>query len=65
MSKRIVVCTDGTWDNMANNTNVNKVSKSLTTSGGQVGYYDSGVGANGTPIFFGAQAHNARVFLAA
>jgi uncharacterized protein (DUF2235 family) len=50
MSKRIVVCTDGTWDNTANDTNVYKVSKALTTTASQVGYYDDGVGADGNPI---------------
>jgi hypothetical protein len=50
MSKRIVLCTDGTWDNTANNTNAYKVSKSLTTSADQVGFYDDGVGVNGAPI---------------
>jgi len=50
MSKRIVLCTDGTWDNTANDTNVYKVAKALTTSADQVGFYDDGVGSNGTPI---------------
>jgi uncharacterized protein (DUF2235 family) len=50
MSKRIVLCTDGTWDNTANDTNVYKVSKALTTTASQVGYYDDGVGSDGTPI---------------
>src|ERR1700691_3023086 len=50
MTKRIVLCTDGTWDNTANNTNVYKVSKAITTSADQVGFYDDGVGANGTII---------------
>jgi uncharacterized protein (DUF2235 family) len=50
MTKRIVLCTDGTWDNIANNTNVYKVSKAITTSADQVSFYDDGVGANGTPI---------------
>lgn len=50
MSKRIVLSTDGTWDNTGNNTNVYKVSKALTTTSDQVGSYDDGVGVNGTPI---------------
>lgn len=50
MRKRIVLCTDGTWDNTANNTNVYKVFNALTTSADQVGFYDKGVGVDGTPI---------------
>jgi len=50
MNKRIVLCTDGTWDNTANNTNVYKVAKAVTTNATQVSFYDDGVGANGTPI---------------
>lgn len=50
MSKRIVVCCDGTWDNTGNNTNVWKVSNALTKTADQVAYYDDGVGANGTII---------------
>jgi uncharacterized protein (DUF2235 family) len=50
MTKRIVLCTDGTWDKIANDTNVYQVSKALTTTGDQVGFYDNGVGADGTPI---------------
>jgi uncharacterized protein (DUF2235 family) len=50
MPKRIVLCTDGTWDNTANDTNVYKVWNSLITSADQVGFYDDGVGANGTVI---------------
>jgi uncharacterized protein (DUF2235 family) len=50
MNKRIVLCTDGTWDNTANNTNVYKLAKALTTSADQVSFYDDGVGVNGTPI---------------
>jgi len=50
MSKRIVLCCDGTWDNTGNNTNVYKVSNNVTTSADQVSFYDDGVGANGTII---------------
>lgn len=50
MSKRIVVCTDGTWDTTSNNTNVYKVSKSSIISAEQAVYYDDGVGSDGTPI---------------
>jgi uncharacterized protein (DUF2235 family) len=50
MSKRIVLCTDGTWDNTANNTNVYKVWNAVLNTAGQIGFYDDGVGANGTVI---------------
>jgi len=50
MNKRIVLCTDGTWDKTSNNTNVYKVSKALSTTADQVGFYDDGVGVDGTPI---------------
>jgi uncharacterized protein (DUF2235 family) len=50
MSKRIVFCADGTWDNSGKNTNAYKIFKALTTTAGQVPYYDDGVGADGLPI---------------
>ncbi len=50
MSKRIVVCTDGTWDTTSNDTNVYKVFRSSITSADQAVYYDDGVGSDGTPI---------------
>jgi uncharacterized protein (DUF2235 family) len=50
MSKRIVFCTDGTWDSSANNTNVYRIYKALQTTAEQVPYYDDGVGANQLPI---------------
>jgi uncharacterized protein (DUF2235 family) len=50
MSKRIVLCTDGTWDNTGNDTNVYKLSKGTLNSADQVAFYDDGVGANGTII---------------
>jgi uncharacterized protein (DUF2235 family) len=50
MSKRIVLCTDGTWDNTGNNTNVYKVKNGSPTDADQVVSYDDGVGANGTII---------------
>src|SRR3984885_5097712 len=50
MSKRIVLCTDGTWDNTANDTNVYKVAKAALNSADQAAFYDDGVGANGTII---------------
>ena len=50
ISKRIVLCTDGTWDNTANDTNVYKVSNSVLNTADQVAFYEDGVGANGTVI---------------
>ncbi len=50
MSKRIVFCSDGTWDSSAKNTNVYKLYKALQTTAGQVPYYDDGVGSDGLPI---------------
>ncbi len=51
MSKRIAVCTDGTWDSSANNSNVYKIFKAmLKIPGEQTPFYDDGVGADGTLI---------------
>jgi uncharacterized protein (DUF2235 family) len=50
MSKRIVFCADGTWDNSAKNTNVYKFYKALQTTADQVPFYDDGVGSNGLPL---------------
>ena len=50
MSKRIVFCADGTWDNSGKNTNVYKIFKALQTTADQVPYYDDGVGSDGLPI---------------
>jgi len=50
MSKRIILCTDGTWDKTANQTNVYRLSKALAVSAEQIGFYDDGVGADGLPI---------------
>jgi uncharacterized protein (DUF2235 family) len=56
MGKRVVLCADGTWntphgvDVAANDTNVRKLYCALTDDPNQLGYYDSGVGTNGTPI---------------
>lgn len=46
MSKRIVFCADGTWQDADNATNVYRLYKALTLSSDQVTYYDDGVGAN-------------------
>jgi uncharacterized protein (DUF2235 family) len=47
MSKRIVLCADGTWDNTSNKTNVYRLYKALATSADQIAFYDDGVGADG------------------
>lgn len=50
MSKRIIFCSDGTWDDSGKNTNVYRLFKALQTTADQVPYYDDGVGANGLPL---------------
>lgn len=50
MSKRIVFCADGTWQDPLNNTNVYRLYKALEISGEQVTFYDDGVGADVTGI---------------
>jgi uncharacterized protein (DUF2235 family) len=50
MSKRIVFCSDGTWDNPASQTNVYKLFKLLTVGADQMPFYDDGVGADLNPI---------------
>jgi uncharacterized protein (DUF2235 family) len=50
MSKRIVYCADGTWDDPTDTTNVYAMFKAITTTSGQVAYYDDGVGSDGTPL---------------
>jgi uncharacterized protein (DUF2235 family) len=50
MSKRILFCCDGTWDDSGKNTNVYKIYKAMQVSAGQIPFYDDGVGADGTPI---------------
>jgi uncharacterized protein (DUF2235 family) len=50
MSKRIIFCSDGTWDTSGNNTNVYRIFKALQTTADQVPFYDDGVGADGLPI---------------
>lgn len=50
MGKRIVFCSDGTWDEPGQNTNVYKLYKALKTTADQVPYYDDGVGADGLLI---------------
>jgi|HubBroStandDraft_1064217.scaffolds.fasta_scaffold00399_2 uncharacterized protein (DUF2235 family) len=56
MSKKIIVCADGTWNTPHGvgaeviDTNVRKLYCSLTDDPSQLRYYDSGVGTDGTPI---------------
>lgn len=50
MSKRIIFCADGTWDDSAKNSNVYKLFKALQTTADQVAYYDDGVGSDGLPL---------------
>src|SRR5215472_14612431 len=50
MSKLIALCSDGTWDKIANQTNVYRLYKALAINAAQVAYYDDGVGADGLPI---------------
>lgn len=50
MSKRIIFCADGTWDDDSKHTNVYKFYKALTTSSEQLPNYSDGVGADGNPI---------------
>jgi uncharacterized protein (DUF2235 family) len=50
VSKKIILCTDGTWDNTAKGTNVFKIYNALQVSSNQIPLYDDGVGADGTPI---------------
>jgi uncharacterized protein (DUF2235 family) len=50
MGKRIIFCSDGTWDEPGKNTNVYKIYKALTVSAEQVPYYDDGVGSDGLLI---------------
>lgn len=50
MSKRIIFCSDGTWNDAATNTNVYKIFKAMNFSAEQCPIYDDGVGADGNPI---------------
>lgn len=56
MGKNIILCADGTWNTphgigaVAVDTNVRKLYCSLLDTPGQLRYYDSGVGTDGTPI---------------
>ena len=50
MSKRIVLCTDGTWDKQTNRTNVYRLFKAVAGGSDQVRFYEDGVGASGLPL---------------
>ncbi len=50
MSKKIIFCADGTWEDPKSASNVYKLYKALSTTATQVPYYDDGVGATGLPI---------------
>jgi uncharacterized protein (DUF2235 family) len=50
MSKRIIFCSDGTWDSASNQTNVYKLYKACLVTAGQMPFYDDGVGANTLPL---------------
>ncbi len=50
MGKRIIFCSDGTWDDSATNTNVYRFYKALPITAGQMAFYDDGVGSNGLPL---------------
>lgn len=50
MSKRIVYCSDGTWDAPLNGTNVYRMYKALAVSSDQVTFYDDGIGADATGL---------------
>lgn len=56
MSKKIIVCADGTWNtphgvgSVVNDTNVRKLYCALSDDASQLRYYDSGVGTDGSPI---------------
>jgi len=50
MGKRILFCSDGTWDDSGKNTNVYKIYKAMQVAAEQIPFYDDGVGSNGTPI---------------
>ncbi len=47
MSKRIIFCADGTWDEPGKATNVYKIYKAIKVTASQTPYYDDGVGSDG------------------
>lgn len=48
MGKRIIFCSDGTWDTAQSATNVYKLFKSILPLEDQLAFYDEGVGSDGT-----------------
>jgi len=50
MSKRIIFCADGTWNDAATNTNVYKIFKAMSFSAEQYQIYDDGVGSDGNTL---------------
>ncbi len=50
MPKRIIFCSDGTWNDSTTNTNVYKIFKAMTFSAEQCPIYDDGVGSDGNAI---------------
>jgi uncharacterized protein (DUF2235 family) len=50
MSKRIVFCSDGTWQNAVSNTNVYRLYKALNVASDQMTFYDDGVGADASGL---------------
>jgi uncharacterized protein (DUF2235 family) len=50
MPKRIIYCSDGTWNDAASNTNVYKIFKAMNFTAEQCPIYDDGVGSDGNPI---------------
>lgn len=47
MSKQIIFCADGTWNDPATNTNVYKIFKAMNFTAQQCPIYDDGVGSDG------------------
>ena len=50
MSKRIIFCADGTWDDPLSASNVYKIFKAIPVTPDQFPSYDDGVGADGNPL---------------
>ncbi len=50
MSKRIIFCADGTWNDATTNTNVYKIFKAMNFTAEQCPIYDDGVGADGNAL---------------
>jgi uncharacterized protein (DUF2235 family) len=50
MSKRIIFCADGTWNDATTHTNVYKIFKAMNFTAEQCPIYDDGVGADGNAL---------------